>query len=78
MRKDELRQLIRQRKAQHLTGKQPLCQVYPAACEEARIVLAYSALPDEVPTQSLLDHLVAAGKTVLLPRVVNDTPNTSR
>ena len=32
-----------------------------------------SALPDEVPTQSLLDHLVAAGKTVLLPRVVNDT-----
>lgn len=73
MRKDELRQLIRQRKAQHLTGEQPLCQVYPAACEEARIVLAYSALPDEVPTQSLLDHLVAADKTVLLPRVVNNT-----
>lgn len=35
--------------------------------------MLYSALPDEVPTQSLIDGLVAQGKTVLLPRVVSDT-----
>jgi len=36
-------------------------------------LLLYSALPDEVPTQQLLDLLVHMGKTVLLPRVVSDT-----
>jgi 5,10-methenyltetrahydrofolate synthetase len=41
--------------------------------QQAHILLLYSALPDEVPTQELLDELVAEGKTVLLPRVVNDT-----
>ena len=40
---------------------------------KADTLLLYSALPDEVPTQSLLDELVAQGKTVLLPRVVSDT-----
>ena len=41
--------------------------------QQARTLLLYSALPDEVPTQELLDELVAEGKTVLLPRVVSDT-----
>lgn len=36
---------------------------------DARTLLLYSALPDEVPTQQLLDQCVAQGKTVLLPRV---------
>lgn len=35
--------------------------------------MLYSALPDEVPTQHLMDELVAQGKTVLLPRVISDT-----
>ena len=39
----------------------------------AHTLLLYSALPDEVPTQVLIDELVAQDKTVLLPRVVNDT-----
>lgn len=30
-------------------------------------------MPDEVPTQGLLDELVSEGKTVLLPRVISDT-----
>ena len=45
----------------------------PPAVQSARTVLLYSALPDEVPTQQLIDQLVAQGKTVLLPRVVSDT-----
>lgn len=39
----------------------------------AHTLLVYNSLPDEVPTQELLDELVGEGKTVLLPRVVNDT-----
>ena len=39
----------------------------------ARTLLIYSSLPDEVPTQELLDVFVNEGKTVLLPRVVNTT-----
>ena len=35
----------------------------------AHTLLLYSALPDEVATQPLIDELAAAGKTVLLPRV---------
>ena len=39
----------------------------------ARTLLLYSSLPDEVPTQELLDEFVSEGKTVLLPRVMNAT-----
>ena len=39
----------------------------------AHTILLYSALPDEVPTQTLMDELVVKGKTVLLPKVVSDT-----
>jgi 5-formyltetrahydrofolate cyclo-ligase len=35
--------------------------------------MLYNALSDEVPTQALMDKLVAQGKTVLLPCVINDT-----
>lgn len=37
----------------------------------ARVILAYASLPDEVDTRTLLEQLLAAGKTVLLPKVVD-------
>ena len=39
---------------------------------DAKTILAYYSLPDEVDTRQLLDDLVAEGKTVLLPKVVDD------
>ena len=39
---------------------------------EARTVLLYHALPDEVDTQRLLEAALREGKTVLLPVVVGD------
>lgn len=39
----------------------------------ARTILLYFALPDEVQTQSLIDELVQQGKTVLLPKVIDNT-----
>lgn len=41
--------------------------------QSANTIMLYSALPDEVPTQNLLDRLTAEGKTVVLPRVTSDT-----
>ena len=70
MTKQELRQYIRH----HRDNRQPVPVIsIPPAVQSARTVLLYSALPDEVPTQQLIDQLVAQGKTVLLPRVVSDT-----
>ena len=75
MTKQELRAMIRQRSKEHptpatltmndLTGGLSPCEV--------NTLLLYSALPDEVQTQQLMDCLVDMGKTVLLPRVVSDT-----
>ena len=74
--KQELRQLIRQRKRQH-TGGEPAAvidQLYRhPRIRQAHTLLLYSALPDEIPTQALTDRLTAEGKTVVLPRVVNAT-----
>ncbi len=39
---------------------------------EARIILAYYSLPDEVNTHQLIDDLLADGKTVLLPTVIGE------
>ena len=79
MTKQELRQHIRTLKQQHLTGGQSPCvNVHCNATLSKRelstsnVILLYSALPDEVPTQGLMDELVAKGKTVLLPRVIDD------
>ena len=76
MTKQELRQAIRRQK-QMFSGNdasETLRQLrqHPRLIN-ADTLLLYSALQDEVPTQSLLDELVAQGKTVLLPRVVSDT-----
>ena len=62
--------MIRQRKQQHSIGE--LSDVNHPAIQKAHTLLLYSALPDEVPTQTLLDKLIAQGKTVLLPKVVSD------
>ena len=75
MNKQELRQYIRTQKKLHLTGDQSPCEVllrHPHI-NASQTILAYSALPDEVPTQMLIDEWLRLGKTVLLPRVVNDT-----
>ena len=75
MNKQELRQYIRAQKKLHVTGELSPCEVLPQHPRiiDCRTILVYSALPDEVPTQALLDLLVKQGKTVLLPRVITDT-----
>lgn len=73
MTKQELRQHIRTLKKQYLTGGQSSCEVLLLEkLQPYKIIMLYSALPDEVPTQALMDKLVVQGKTVLLPRVIND------
>ena len=74
MTKQELRQHIRTLKQQYLTrGLSPCEASLNVQRSTFNVILLYSALPDEVPTQSLMDDLVAQGKTVVLPRVVSDT-----
>lgn len=74
MTKQEMRQMIRLRKQQHTADES---SVVIARLKEnprflqAQTLLIYSALPDEVQTQSLLDELTEAGKMVLLPKVVS-------
>jgi 5-formyltetrahydrofolate cyclo-ligase len=77
MRKDELRRQIRQIKRQ-FTPQQleelslPVIARLKARLAQTDVVCAYYSLPDEVCTHQLIDHLVAEGKTVLLPKVVDD------
>ena len=77
MRKDELRQQIRQLKRQ-FTPQQleelslPIMARLKARLAEAQTVLAYYSLSDEVNTHQLLDDLLAEGKKVLLPKVLDD------
>ncbi len=73
MTKQELRQHIRTLKKQYLTGEQSPCEVLLLEkLHLYKVIMLYSALPDEVPTQTLMAALVAQGKTVLLPRVINE------
>ena len=73
MTKQELRQHIRTLKKQYLTGAQSPCEVLLLEkLHPYKVIMLYSALPDEVPTQALMAELVAQGKTVLLPRVINE------
>lgn len=78
MRKDELRRQITQQKRQFTPRQLALLSLPVIArlrplLSEAQVILAYYALPDEVDTHALLDELVAAGKTVLLPKVLDAT-----
>ncbi|MBP5713244.1 MAG: 5-formyltetrahydrofolate cyclo-ligase [Prevotella sp.] len=78
MRKDELRQQMRQIKRQ-FTQQQleelslPIVARLKDRIKDAQIIVAYYPLPDEVDIRPLLDELVAAGKTVFLPKVTDDT-----
>ena len=77
MSKSELRQQIREKKRQFT--RQQLDELSLSVLDrlrprlrDAHIVLAYYSLPDEVNTHQLIDELVAEGKTVLLPKVLDD------
>ena len=76
MSKDELRRQIRQIKRQ-FTPQQleelslPIIARLRVRLAEAEEVFAYYSLPDEVDTHSLIDELLAAGKKVFLPKVID-------
>lgn len=78
--KTDLRQLIRERKrtASVISKTEEslrLCRqvMEHSEVKKAKTLLLYASLPDEVDTTTLLQALAEAGKTVLLPVVVNDT-----
>ena len=68
---------MRQRKGQFT--QQQLCELsLPIVARikpmlaDAKTVVAYYSLPDEVDTHRLIDDLLADGKTVYLPKVISD------
>ena len=72
--KQEMRKMIRLRKQHHTADESSVVIARLKANPrflQAHTLLLYSALPDEVQTQALLDELLMAGKTVLLPKVVS-------
>ena len=78
--KKELRKLIRQRKRQfsdsqlqELSFAVTESLVAHPRIKEAKVVMAYCSLADEVYTRSLIDKLRAMGKIVVLPVVLDDT-----
>ena len=80
MDKKELRNYIRMQKRQ-FSGEQlrelslPVIRrlmVHPRV-KNASVILMYYSLADEVYTHDVIDQLVADGKTVLLPAVIDDT-----
>lgn len=77
MLKKELRQHIREIKRQFSQQQLeelslPIIARLKSRLTNAKTILAYYSLPDEVDTRQLLDNLVAEGKTVLLPKVIDD------
>lgn len=80
MLKSELRREIRARKRQFI-GEQLLEQsrkivarlLEHSRLKSAKTVMLYCSLPDEVDTHELIDHLVAAGKRVVLPAVTGES-----
>lgn len=77
MDKATLRRQIRDMKRQ-FTPRQleelsfPVLERIRPLLRDASVIMAYYSLPDEVFTHGFLDEMVAAGKTVLLPQVVDD------
>lgn len=74
--KQEIRKMLRQRgpigSAAEASAIIHRLKAHPQV-HLARTLLIYSALPDEIPTQQLIDDFLREGKTVLLPRVISDT-----
>ena len=76
MTKEELRRSVRRLKQQYTPAQlEELSQAVIARLRprlvEAQTILAYYSLPDEVCTRQLIDELIADGKTVLLPKVLD-------
>lgn len=80
MEKTELRKEIRNRKRQFTA--QQLHELSFAVIQrllkhprlkEARTVMLYYSLPDEVDTHTIVDSLLMNGKTILLPRVTGES-----
>ena len=76
--KEDLRREIRRRKQQYTPSQleelsEPIIARLRPLLADARVILAYYSLPDEVNTHQLIDDLVAEGKTVLLPKVLDTT-----
>ena len=75
--KSELRRQIRETKRRFtpqqlaVLSRPVVAQLRPRLAE-AQTILAYYPLPDEVDIRNLIDDLVAMGKTVLLPKVIDD------
>lgn len=77
MRKDELRSRMRQLKRQFSPQQLeelslPIVVRLKERIKDAQMLVAFYSLPDEVNTHHLIDDLVAEGKTVLLPKVLDD------
>ena len=76
--KEDLRREIRRLKQQYTPAQLEeqsesiIARLRPHLVD-ARVIMAYYSLPDEVNTHQLLDDLVAEGKTVLLPKVLDAT-----
>ena len=76
--KEDLRREIRRRKQQYTPSQleelsEPIIAHLRPLLVDAQVILAYYSLPDEVNTHQLIDDLVAEGKTVLLPKVLDTT-----
>ena len=76
--KEDLRREIRRLKQQYTPAlleelSEPIIARLRPHLVDARVIMAYYSLPDEVNTHQLLDELVAEGKTVLLPKVLDAT-----
>lgn len=80
MNKSDIRKYIRMQKQQFTDHELrelslPIMRkllVHPRI-KNAKIILLYYSLPDEVNTHDVLDQLLKEGKTVLLPAVISDT-----
>ena len=76
MTKEELRRSVRRLKQQYTPAQLeelslPVIARLRPRLVEAQTILAYYSLPDEVCTHQLIDELIADGKTVLLPKVLD-------
>ena len=74
--KEELRRSVRRLKQQYTPAQLeelslPVIARLRPRLVEAQTILAYYSLPDEVCTRQLIDELIAEGKTVLLPKVLD-------
>ena len=74
--KEELRRSVRRLKQQYTPAQLeelslPVIARLRPRLVEAQTILAYYSLPDEVCTHQLIDELIAEGKTVLLPKVLD-------